>query len=323
MESITRCYPASTTSFLSFHKQKQRPTSTHTNFNFSFPFCYRNSTNFFLFFKSHHTNNNNNIIYARNNRNTTSSESDPVLQQTIIQQVLLDDDDDDDDFQHEDESMDDDDDDYFQDEDDYDSNAQLYGGDGVGGGGICLAGTWWDKEALRIAEEVSLSFDGDLQIYAFKTTLNSTIRLRIDNLSNKSGSPSMEDIEAFSVTYRARLDEAQLNRSIPENVSLEVSSPGVERVVQIPHELDRFKDRPMYVKYIDEVTANGSSAESDGVFKLISFDMESKCCTWGLADVRINREKAGKGRPLSRKQREWRLNTSFDSLRLVRLYSDI
>ena len=33
----------------------------------------------------------------------------------------------------------------------------------------------------------------------------------------------MEDIEAFSVTYRARLDEAQLNKSIPENISLEVS----------------------------------------------------------------------------------------------------
>ncbi|XP_030951571.1 uncharacterized protein LOC115975070 [Quercus lobata] len=314
MESITRCSPASTISFISFHKQKQR-----SNFNFSFPFCYRN-----FFFKSHTTtttttNNNNNIIYARNNRNTTSSESDPVLQPTIIQQVLLDHDDDDD-FQHEDESLDDD---YFQDEDDYDADAQLYVGDGVGGGGISLAGTWWDKEALRIAEEVSLSFDGDLQIYAFKTTLNSTIQLRIDKLSNKSGSPSMEDIEAFSVTYRARLDEAQLNKSIPDNISLEVSSPGVERVVQIPHELDRFKDRPMYVKYVDEVTANGSSAESDGVFRLISFDMESKCCTWGLADVKKNREKAGKGRPLSRKQREWRLSTSFDSLRLVRLYSDI
>lgn len=117
----------------------------------------------------------------------------------------------------EDESLDDD---YFEEEDDYDTNAQLYVsslslslpnfysyfnlmklllvksslriiilwnkvGDGVGGGGISLAGTWWDKEALRIAEEVSLSFDGDLQIYAFKTTLNSTIQLRIDKLSNK------------------------------------------------------------------------------------------------------------------------------------------
>ena len=102
-----------------------------------------------------------------------------------------------------------------------------------------------------------------------------------------------------------------------------MSSPGVERVVRVPSELDRFKDRNMYVKYISEIATIGSSSDSDGVFRLVSFDMETKCCTWGLADVRVNREKAGKGRPLSKKQREWRLDTPFDSLRLVRLYSDI
>lgn len=58
-------------------------------------------------------------------------------------------------------------------------------GDGGGGGGISLAGTWWDKEALRIAEEVSLSFDGDLKIYAFRTMSNSTIQVRIEKLSKK------------------------------------------------------------------------------------------------------------------------------------------
>lgn len=104
--------------------------------------------------------------------------------------------------------------------------------------------------------------------------------------------------------------------------SIQVSSPGVERVVRVPEELDRFKERTMYVKYVSELAAAGPSSESDGVFRLISFDTETKCCTWGLADVRINREKAGKGRPFSRKQREWRLNTTFESLRLVRLYSD-
>ena len=78
----------------------------------------------------------------------------------------------------------------------------------------------------------------------------------------------------------------------------------------------------MYVKYVNEVAETGLSSEGDGVFRLLSFDMESKSCTWGLADVKINREKAGKGRPLSRKQKDWRLSTSFDSLRLVRVYSD-
>jgi len=61
----------------------------------------------------------------------------------------------------------------------------LKAGDGDAGGGISLAGTWWDKKALAIAKDVNLSFDGELQIYAFKTLLNSTIQVRIENLSKK------------------------------------------------------------------------------------------------------------------------------------------
>ncbi|KAB1220959.1 hypothetical protein CJ030_MR3G025350 [Morella rubra] len=228
------------------------------------------------------------------------SDAEPVLKPTIVEEVLFDDEEEEalyDDF--EDEASMNDIDDYFEDEDvaDY---TEVYVGDGGGGGGISLGGTWWDKEALRIAEEVSLSFDGDLKIYAFRTM---------------SGSPGMEDIEAFSATYRARLDEAKLSKTVPQNIWF-------ERVVRIPHELDRFKDRPMYVKYVN-LEASGSLSESDGVFWLVSFDMESKCCTWGLADVRVNREKAGKGRPLSKKERDWGLDTPFDSLRLVRLYPEI
>lgn len=104
--------------------------------------------------------------------------------------------------------------------------------------------------------------------------------------------------------------------------SLQVSSPGIERVVRIPQDLERFKERFMYVKYISEGDTSDSPSESEGVFSLISFDVDAKQCTWGLANARVNREKAGKGRPLSKKQREWRLTTSFDSLRLVRLYPD-
>ncbi|PQP94386.1 uncharacterized protein Pyn_15989 [Prunus yedoensis var. nudiflora] len=251
-----------------------------------------------------------------------NSEPEPLIKPTIIEEVSEDDEDDDDvildDFEEDEVSMDDEGDDYYEEE-----SAELYAGDGGGGGGISLAGVWWDNKALEIAEEVILSFDDDLKIYAFKTLPNFTIQVRIEKLSNRSGSPSMEDIEAFSRTYRARLDEAELAKSLPENLSLEVSSPGVERIVRVPHELDRFKDRPMYVKYFSETAETGVISENDGVFRLVSFDVETKCCVWGLADVRINREKAGKGRPLSKKQREWQLNTPFDSLRLVRLYSDI
>ncbi|GAA0144125.1 hypothetical protein LIER_04650 [Lithospermum erythrorhizon] len=207
-------------------------------------------------------------------------------------------------------------DDYFEEE------AETYAGDGSGGGGTSLAGTAWDKSALSIAEEVALSFDGELGIYAFKTLLNATIQVRIERLTTKSGSPTMLDIEAFTTAYRARLDEAMVSGSIPENISLEVSSPGVERILRIPQDLERFKDRSMYVKYVAEAAKTGSLSENDGIFRLVSFDLDTQSCTWGLADVRVNREKAGKGRPLSKKQREWRLETPFDMLQLVRLHSE-
>ncbi|WOL11916.1 hypothetical protein Cni_G20680 [Canna indica] len=207
--------------------------------------------------------------------------------------------------------------DIFQDEE-----ANLFVGDGAAGGGISLAGMWWDKEALAIAEKVSMSFDGDLKIYAFKTSANSTIRVRIEKVSTKYGSPSMDDIQAFSTAYRTCLDEAEVAGTIPDNITLEVSSPGLQRVVRIPEELERFKDKSMYVKYISDDDATATPRENDGVFSLISFDMELRQCTWGIADVKVNRQKAGKGRPLSKKQREWRLQTPFESLRLVRLHSD-
>ncbi|KAJ1696393.1 hypothetical protein LUZ63_004905 [Rhynchospora breviuscula] len=197
-------------------------------------------------------------------------------------------------------------------------------GDGGDGGGISLGSTPWENEALSIAEELSEnSFDGDFRIYAFKTSPRMHIYLRIEKLSSKYGSPSMSDIEAFSRAYRERLDQAVAEDRLPPNISFEVSSPGVERVVRIPEDLERFKDRPMYVQYIsDEGPALAPSKENDGIFSLISYDLELGQCIWGIADVKANRQQAGKGRPLNKKQREWRLTTPFESLRLVRLHSD-
>lgn len=251
-----------------------------------------------------------------------NSESESVLNPSVIDDVFVDDGVEDDIFL-DDELLEDDGDDGYFDDEYFEEETEATVGDGAGGGGISLAGTGWDKKALEIAEEVVLSFDGELGIYAFRTVLNGTIQVRIERLTNKSGSPDMTDIEAFTKTYRVRLDEAETNGNIPGNISLEVSSPGVERLVRIPQDLERFKDRNLYVKYVVEATDSGTSSVLDGVFRLVSYDAEGRCCSWGLADVRVNREKSGKGRPLSKKQKEWRLNTPLDSLRLVRLFSEI
>jgi hypothetical protein len=79
-------------------------------------------------------------------------------------------------------------------------------GDGGAGGGVSLAGTWWGKEALALAEQVSESFDGDLKIYAFKATANLEIRVRIEKMSTRYVSVSTGYISilahAYAVVYR-------------------------------------------------------------------------------------------------------------------------
>lgn len=228
---------------------------------------------------------------------------------------------DDDDIVDDDDS--DNDDDYdFEDDFESDDEQDLYVGDGGAGGGVALAGTWWGKEALALAEEVSASFDGDLKIYAFKATANLEIRVRIEKMSTRYGSPTIDDIEAYTIAYRAKLDDAESAGRIPKNVSLEVSSPGVERVIRVPDDLERFKERSMYVRYVTTSEDAATPQEGDGVFRLISYDVDLCECTWGIADVKINRQQTGKGRPLSKKQREWRLQTPFESLKLVRVYSE-
>ncbi|KAG2566329.1 uncharacterized protein LOC120681419 [Panicum virgatum] len=227
------------------------------------------------------------------------------------------------DFDDDDEDIMDEEEDYdFEDDFESDDKQDLYVGDGGAGGGISLAGTWWDKEALALAEQVSASFDDDLKIYAFKTAANLTIRVRIEKMSTRYGSPTIDDIEAYTIAYLGKLDDAESAGKIPQNISLEVSSPGVERVVRIPEELERFKERAMYVRYTTTSDEAATPQEGDGVLRLISYDMDLGECTWCIADVKINRQQAGKGRPLSKKQREWRLQTPFESLKLVRLYSE-
>ncbi|WVZ85743.1 hypothetical protein U9M48_032632 [Paspalum notatum var. saurae] len=242
------------------------------------------------------------------------------LEEDVVEEEEEFDDGDEGDIMDDDEEYEDD----YDFEDDFESDDEhdLYVGDGGAGGGISLAGTWWDKEALALAEQVSASFDDDLKIYAFKTAANLTIRVRIEKMSTRYGSPTIDDIEAYTIAYRARLDDAESTGKIPQNISLEVSSPGVERVIRIPEELERFKERVMYVRYTIPSGETATPQEGDGVLRLISYDMDLRECTWGIADVKINRQQAGKGRPLSKKQREWRLETPFESLKLVRLYSE-
>jgi ribosome maturation factor RimP len=106
---------------------------------------------------------------------------------------------------------------------------------------------------------------------------------------------------------------------------LQVSSPGAERLLKVPEDLDRFKDMAMRVQYHvegDNDLVARQNLLKDGIFLLELVDVHAEHCVWKLADVKENRAEAGKGRPLNRKQRDWRLQTSFQTVKKATLYLD-
>ncbi|KAL2546620.1 uncharacterized protein Fot_15853 [Forsythia ovata] len=191
-------------------------------------------------------------------------------------------------------------------------------GDGGNGGGIVLQNCTWGQQALAIAQEVILQFGEDMELYAFKTSPQGYIYVRLDKLSNEYGCPSMEEIESFSRQYKKRLDEVGATGEIPDDLALEVSSPGADRLLRVPDDLSRFEDMPMIVSYTEDSVAGCS--ENTGVYFLDSIETESGCCIWKLADVKENRDPSAKGRPMSRKQKDWRLKLPYAKVKRVSLY---
>ncbi|GAU50341.1 hypothetical protein TSUD_243180 [Trifolium subterraneum] len=210
-------------------------------------------------------------------------------------------------------------------------------GDGGSGGGVSLQNVPWGQRALSIAEEVLVQFSEDLKLYAFKTSPGGYVYVRLDkivpnrelmfvfvlNFSSfflRYGCPSMDELESYNQEFKKRLDAVGALGDIPDDLALEVSSPGADRVLKVPDDLNRFKELPMRVFYAENIESN--CLEMDGVFILDSIENDSEICIWKLADVKENRDPIKKGKPLNRKQKDWRLRLPFNFHRMVTLYID-
>ena len=175
------------------------------------------------------------------------------------------------------------------------------------------------------------------------------------------GSPCLEEIESFSRSLSQKMEEAAALGALPDDVALEVServvlskqpvsnmeeagsnctdslaasltrsqwwgvqvsSPGAERVLRVPQDLERFHELPMYVRYVDEAATSSPErvSEQEEILELV--EVGEAEVTWKIANVRFNREAGGKGRGLTKKQRERRLAIPIGALSMVRLYLD-
>lgn len=194
-------------------------------------------------------------------------------------------------------------------------------GDGEDGGGIVLNDVAWGERVLSVALEVLPQFE-DIDLHAFRVSPKGYIYARLDKLTHEYGCPTAEEINKFVTVYKERLDEIGESGEIPDDLGLQVSSPGAERLLRVPDDLDRFKDIPMCVSFFEDNPDSKRRQQSEKVMLLDSVDVESQQCIWKLANVRENRDVESKGRPLSRKQRDWRLTLSYGSIERVTLYID-
>ncbi|KAK9855497.1 hypothetical protein WJX84_008499 [Apatococcus fuscideae] len=174
----------------------------------------------------------------------------------------------------------------------------------------------WALAALNATQAV-LASQPHLQLYLFRAIAKGTrLDIRLDKPEDPYGSPSMEDTETFLRALTTEL-EASIGSEETENIDIEVSSPGVERVVRIPGELERFKDVPMTLEF--ELDTGRLDTR---ILQYVGCDSEAGLTTWKLADVKRNR--MGKGRPqLSRKQAELRFDIKLQHLTKARLFLDM
>ncbi len=106
------------------------------------------------------------------------------------------------------------------------------------------------------------------------------IHVSLDKLSDRYGSPTVEECGEFSRRF-ADLLEARPPAGLPDDYSIEVSSPGAERRLANVSEYERFKALPMKVMYRDEKQKKVSR-----VFNYLG--SEQGVTRWQLAQAKFN-----------------------------------
>ena len=176
------------------------------------------------------------------------------------------------------------------------------------------------ETALAVAQRVlgEAPFAGSLEMYSFRVLGGREARVvvRLDKPSDRFGSPSVEDLSAFTHAFDAALEASG---KAPVELSVEVSSAGAEREVRLPRDLQRFAGLPMAVRY---APAPGATPLTEAL-ELVEYDAEAGTTLWKLAAVRANMAGLKKGQPMSKKMRERRVALPLDALLKVHLILDV
>ncbi|EEH54544.1 uncharacterized protein MICPUCDRAFT_60600 [Micromonas pusilla CCMP1545] len=185
---------------------------------------------------------------------------------------------------------------------------------------INTSGTDWGELALR-SMRTTLSddeFNGELEIYSFKVSVERRrVYASVDAVKDKFGSPTLDQLGEVSRKFNALLEE----ENFPEDVALEVASPGAERALRLPDDLPRFRNLTMKVTYAAAAEDDGAEGTRTRVMDVV--DVDGDAVEFKLADVPENRPQAKKGQGMNKKQREWRLKIPIADVAKANLFIDV
>ena len=154
----------------------------------------------------------------------------------------------------------------------------------------------------------------------------------IPTLASRYGSPGVDDLTEFSNAFDTALAGADM---APDDLTVEVSSPGAERQVRVPIDLLRFQGLPMRVLYdaaeaVETPEPRGAKGERESggesaveVLDLVEYDEQAGRTLWRVANVRANRAHLKKGQPLSKKVKDKRISIPVAALLKVHLHIDV
>jgi ribosome maturation factor RimP len=181
---------------------------------------------------------------------------------------------------------------------------------------IFTAGTDWGETALATMRDTLADdeFEGELEIFSYKVSEpRRRIYISVDAINDKFGSPTLDQLSAVSRAFNEKLEA----KGFPDDVALEVASPGAERKLRLPGDLTRFSELTMRVTYKDAEAEDGTTTK---VLLMEECDEAAGTATWKLADVEENRPQAKKGQGMNKKQREWRATVAFEDVVRANLF---
>jgi len=186
---------------------------------------------------------------------------------------------------------------------------------------INVGGVPWGEVVLEAATEALGAVEGEVALHGLSIRAStSVVSAMLDHLTNRYGSPTMDELASFTRALDAKLEVLAASGAVPEDYTLEVSSPGADRKLRLPRDLVRFAELPLVVTY-ETPAGDGTPSRATEVLVLKDVpDEGATAWTWKVADVRANRPQ---GRALTAKVKKRDILTTLDQLVEVRIHVDL